>query len=276
MLGVDGRQLGLEFSSDASSRGSGGGDAGTDAPRLRPFFGYFGGKWRDTIPNYPAPRHDLIVEPFAGSAGYSLRYPTRRVVLCELNPVVAEVWKYLIAVKPEEVLKLPDVPLDGSVDDLRLPQEAAWLIGFWLNRGTSSPRKRPSKWMRDKVRPGSFWGARVRRTIATQVEAIRHWKVHECSYVDCPVTGEATWFVDPPYETTGRHYTFGSNGIDYEALAKWCLARKGQTVVCETNGASWLPFRSLASVKTTRRGKLSPEVVWTSDDAARTPGGDAA
>lgn len=272
MLLVDGRQIGLGFQAKATTSGGEPGEQVASAgPRLRPFFGYFGGKWRDTLPNYPPPRHDTIVEPFAGSAGYSLRYPSKNVVLCEINPVVAGVWKYLIGAQPAEVLAIPDIPAGGSVDDLHLIPEAAALVGFWLNRGTSSPRKHPSKWMRDGIRPGSFWGDRVRKTIASQVEHIRHWKVYECSYADCPVDGEATWFVDPPYETTGHHYTFGSKGIDYAALAVWCRERKGQTIVCETNGAAWLPFKPLASVKTTRRGKLSPEVFWTSDHPAEHP-----
>src|SRR4051794_29532024 len=148
-----------------------------DEPQLRPFFGYFGGKWRDALKHYPAPEYDTIVEPFAGSAGYSLRYCNRKVVLCEIDPVIAGVWKYLIRVKPREVRSIPDLKTGQTVDDLRITEEAKWLVGFWLNRGTARPRKSPSKWMREKIRPGSFWGERVRETIASQVESIRHWKV---------------------------------------------------------------------------------------------------
>ena len=50
---------------------------------LRPFWAYYGGKWR-AAPRYPRPMHDTIIEPFAGAAGYSLRYPDRNVVLVEL------------------------------------------------------------------------------------------------------------------------------------------------------------------------------------------------
>ena len=146
-------------------------------PYLRPFFGYYGGKWRDAIKHYPKPQYDTIVEPFAGSAGFSLRYADRVVILCEIDPVLAEVWRYLIRVRAKEILSIPDIALDESVDDLDIPQEAKWLVGFWLNRGTSSPRKSPSKWMRDGIRPGSFWGPRVRQTIASQVDSIRHWKL---------------------------------------------------------------------------------------------------
>ena len=231
---------------------------------LRPFFSFYGGKWRVTPKHYPKPTYDLIVEPFARSAGFSLRYADRRVVLCEIDPVVAAVWRYLIGVSPQEIRSIPDVPLDGSVDDLPVPQEARWLVGFWVNRGVSSPRKKPSKWMREGLRPGSFWGDRVRSSIASQVDSIRHWRLVECDYRDCPVTGQATWFVDPPYQDAGKHYRFGSEGIDYRALGSWCQSRAGQVIVCENDGAQWLPFKPLANIKTARRGRRSFESVWTS------------
>lgn len=234
---------------------------------LRPFFSYYGGKWRDAVKHYPAPAHSTIVEPFAGSAGYAVRYAAADVILCEKDPVVAGVWDYLIHSSPREIRKLPDMPMDGSsVDDLPVCPEARALIGFWLNRGTSSPRKRPSKWMRDEIRPGSFWGERVRETIASQVERIKHWRIHNVSYEEAPVRGAATWFIDPPYEYAGAHYRLSGRDIDYDALADWCRTRRGQVIVCENEGADWLPFVQLADVKTTRRGRRSPEVVWMSGD----------
>jgi len=68
-----------------------------------PFWHYFGGKWR-AAPHYPAPRHRRIIEPFAGSAGYSMRHHEHDVVLVEKNPIIAEMWRYLIAVKPADGL----------------------------------------------------------------------------------------------------------------------------------------------------------------------------
>ena len=55
---------------------------------LRPFIRYYGGKWR-AAPLYPAPMHSTIIEPFAGAAGYSMRYPDRDVILVERYPVIA-------------------------------------------------------------------------------------------------------------------------------------------------------------------------------------------
>lgn len=239
-------------------------DEATPAPHLRPFFGYYGGKWRDTPKHYPPPVHDTIIEPFAGSAGYALRYPSRNVILCEIDPVLAAVWRYLIDVKPKEILAISDLEPDGSVDDLPVCQEAKWLVGLWLNRGAASPRKSPSKWMRDGVRPGSFWGPRVRQTIASQVDSIGHWDIINGSYTECPTPGKATWFVDPPYQEAGKHYRFGSDQIDYPALGKWCKALRGQVIVCENEGATWLSFRELADVKTTRAARRSKEVIWLS------------
>jgi hypothetical protein len=232
--------------------------------QVRPFFGYYGGKWRDALKHYPAPDHDTIVEPFAGSAGYSLRYADRKIILCEIDPIVAAVWQYLIRVKGSEILEIPDLRQDECVDDLAICEEARWLVGLWLNRATASPRKSPSKWMRDGIRPGSFWGTRVRETIAAQVDLIRHWKVFQCSYADCPEKGRATWFIDPPYERAGQHYRFGSGQIDYTALGIWCRSRAGQVIVCENAGARWLPFKALADVKTTRADRRSREVYWMS------------
>lgn len=231
---------------------------------LRPFFGYYGGKWRNAL-TYPAPLHGTIVEPFAGSAGYSLRYPDRRVVLCDLDPVVAGVWSYLLRVRPQEILAIPDVPLDGTIDDVPgLCQEARWLVGFWLNKGNHRPCKTPSAWMRSGKYPGSFWGDRVRQTIAAQLDAVRHWRIVHGDYRSLDVAGPATWFVDPPYRDMGKHYTCGSGGIDFAHLADWCRGRGGQVIVCEAAGADWLPFRTLATIRTTRKDRPAVEAVWIS------------
>lgn len=242
--------------------------AGLRPGRLRPFFGFYGGKWRDTPRHYPAPVHETIVEPFAGSAGYSVRYAERRVILGEKDPVIYGVWKYLISVSAQEILAIPDLAPGQSVGDLSIPEEARWLVGLWLNRGAARPRTGPSAWMRDGIRPGSFWGPRVRRTIADQVDLIRHWQVFNCSYEELPFHRSATWFIDPPYQKQGRHYRFGAEGIDFGALATWCRTRRGQVIVCENEGADWLPFVPLNDVKTTRRLSRSVEVVWVGENNA--------
>jgi hypothetical protein len=230
---------------------------------MRPFFSFYGGKWRDAPRNYPPPVHDAIIEPFAGSAGYSLRYPARRVTLYDTDPVIAGLWAYLIRVRESEIRAISDVPEGGTVEDLGLSMEASWLVGFWLNKGCSAPRRRPSSWMRSGIRPGSFWGSRVRETIAQQLAAIRHWSIVHGSY-EAADDVEATWFVDPPYQDAGKHYVKGSDSIDFAALGSWCRSRRGQVIACENVGADWLPFSPLSGMKTTRKGKRSHEAMWLS------------
>lgn len=230
---------------------------------LRPFFSFFGSKWSHAR-HYPEPEYDTIVEPFAGSAGYSLHHPHLDIVLCDADHVVCAVWEYLIAASPREILQLPDVPVGGDVRDLNVSQEAAWLIGFWLARGQRKPRNRPSGWMDAGLRPTSFWGPHIRERIADQLPYIRHWQVLNVDYSDAPEI-EATWFVDPPYVHNGHRYRHGSALLDYDHLAQWCQSRPGQVVVCEDVRATWLPFEPLGVEAHALRvdlGRQAPEAVW--------------
>jgi len=235
---------------------------------LRPFFSFFGSKWR-VATKYPQPQHDLIIEPFAGGATFSLRYAERLIRLYDLDPVIVGVWDYLIHASAHEILALPaDV---AHVDDLKVCQEARWLVGFWLNKGTTQPSKSPSRWMRDYQyrQPGTYWGPTIRERIASQVSHIRHWTIKQASYDSIPSVA-ATWFVDPPYQEAGRHFKF--HNIDYPLLGEWCRCRSGQVIVCENQGATWLPFRPFRTIKGLegkRGGKKSVEVIWTNDEGGR-------
>lgn len=228
--------------------------------KLRPFFSYYGGKWRSAV-KYPKPLHAHIVEPFAGSAGYALRYPDRKVTLCDVDEHICGVWSYLTQVSEAEILALPDVAHGQDVRSLGLPQEVQWLIGFWLNKGSASPCKTPSKWMCEY--PRQFWGQRIRERIAGQLSAIRHWTIKQCRYQDIDDFANATWFVDPLYQVKGTHYRHGSGDIDFDHLARWCrqMATKGQVIVCEQEGADWLPFEFFGAEKSVK-GK-SREIWWS-------------
>jgi hypothetical protein len=237
-------------------------------PSLKPFWRYFGGKFR-AAPRYPKPLHATIVEPFAGAAGYSLRYPERKVILVERYAVVAEMWRYLIAVQPAEVRR---IPLVEHVDDLPswVPQGARWLVGFTMNAATDHPCKRLSAGrikLRSMGRIFEGWSEAQRERVASQVESIRHWTIIEGHYSDAPDV-EATWFIDPPYVNMSRTYVHGNDKLSYTALGRWCRARRGQTIVCENEGAKWLPFRTFATLKAGVNGRGSREVIWTGNDGA--------
>lgn len=227
--------------------------------RLELFFTYFGGKWR-IAKHYPKPQFKTLIEPFAGSAGYSLHYPQSQVLLFDRDPIICSVWDYFIRTKESEILSLPVEITD--VREMPLCQEAKWLIGFWLNKGNVSPCNIPGKWMRDGLRPNSFWGEAIRKRIASQVDQIRHWKVANKSY-DQIEDREASWFIDPPYQVSGVRYRF--NKVDFDHLGKWCQNLSGQVMVCEQEGAAWLPFSPFRTVKALegkKGAKQSKEVLW--------------
>lgn len=232
--------------------------------RLRPFFSFYGSKWR-LAPFYSPPGHNRIIECFAGSASYATLHHTKDVLLVDIDPVICAVWDYLIRVPESELLALP---VDfAHVDDLSLCQEAKWFVGFWLNRAHPTPCLRPSAWGREQIKSGKetgFWSERVRGAIAKQLQFIRHWQVLNASYVDTP-EHLATYFVDPPYVEMGHRYKF--NKVDFAHLGEWCRARAdagSQVIACEAEGATWLPFRQFrrqTHVHPGRKSKYS-EVVW--------------
>ncbi|MAH49719.1 hypothetical protein CMI37_28100 [Candidatus Pacearchaeota archaeon] len=238
---------------------------------LRPFFSFYGSKWQ-IAKRYPTPEHGTIIEPFAGSAGYSLRYPDRMVKLIDIDPRVVGVWSYLIATPSWEIARLPLLEPSQSVDDLNICQEARWLIGFWLNKASTMPKKSASAWMRKERYKNQFWGERIRERVASQVDSIRHWEVAHGSYADIPAQ-EATWFIDPPYQAKGKYYSCSLESSCFPLLAQWCRSLPGQVIACEQDGANWLPFAHLVDAKATTKSagasQTSKEVIWTSHSPQR-------
>lgn len=231
---------------------------------LKPFWRYYGGKWR-AAPRYPKPQYSTIIEPFAGAAGYSMRYPELNVILVERYAVVAEIWRYLIAVRPYEIRRIPCV---DNVEDLPawVPQGARWLIGFCMNSATVSPCRRLSAGSIKLRAMGGYnyegWTKARRERVASQVEKIRHWKIIEGDYAATP-NATATWFIDPPYNNRAGSYYIHSQ-INYHDLSGWCRSRNGQVIVCENAGADWLPFKPFAICKAAM-GRQSHEAIWTND-----------
>lgn len=227
--------------------------------KLNPFFSYFGSKWRSTR-YYPQPLYNLVLEPFAGSAGYSLNFSNLEIRLYDIDTLVCSLWEYLIKVKESEILALPAVV--DNVDEHILIQEQKHLIGFWLNKGATYPRKSATRWVSECYGVGAFWDEKIRNRIAQQLKYIRHWRIFNKSYkyVDNRL---ATWFIDPPYQDLKNHYV--KNNLDYNHLGSWCKERYGQTIVCEQQGADWLNFKKLGSIGTTpgrSDDAKSEEVIW--------------
>jgi site-specific DNA-adenine methylase len=218
---------------------------------------YYGGKSK-LIDHYPPPKEGLIIEPFAGSARYALKYWDRDVLLVDKFDKIVKIWQYLINATREDILSLPNIDngLKDSVDNYNIIDEEKWLIGFNICRGSASPRKSCgsfNNWKNDKIK------------IANNIYKIKHWKIQEGSYDDIE-NHQAAWYVDPPYQFGGEHYRHSNKKIDFNHLGEWCKSRNGQTIVCENTKADWLPFKPMiqfsGSVHTT------VEAIWSNQPTA--------
>lgn len=184
---------------------------------------------------------------------------------------IAEIWRYLIATPASEIRR---IPLVEHVDELpsSLAEGARYLVRFTL----AVMQARPCNQLSNAFRKQSVahptwirgWDQGQRDRVASQVERIRHWKLIEGDYT-CAPRLRATYFVDPPYNNkAGMKYPCGPKQLDYGDLAGWCRELPGQVIVCEQEGADWLPFARFGQfVRGLNKVEGSREVVWTADDA---------
>lgn len=213
---------------------------------VKPMFSYFGSKYK-LAKAYGEPRHDLVIEPFAGSASYSLYWEPKKVVLIDKNPVIVSIWNYLIKATEKQIMDLP-TKFD-AIADLNLEYGAENLLGFWCAKGKVTPARSKSKWGKqyEDSPDCKVWGEPVKERIAAQLPKIRHWKCHEGYYTLFPNV-KAHWFIDPPYQRAGKRYPHKVD--DYADLAAWAMERKGFVQFCENEGADYLPFGKFHSVNT--------------------------
>ena len=143
-------------------------------------------------------------------------------------------------------------PGDKTTNYPSLSEVERWLIGFCINRGSSVPKITASK---------RSDGLTYKKTVCENLHKIKHWKIYQTSYNMAP-NQAATWFIDPPYQKVGKYY-YGFSTMNFNELAGWCKERQGQVIVCESEGADWLPFRPLKRNRGSMRSQM--EVVYTQE-----------
>lgn len=220
---------------------------------------YYGSKIK-ICKYYPLPEYDLIIEPFAGSAWYSVLHRGHDVLLNEKNEVVFNIWDWLInKAEPELILEHKEFFAGQDISSLTLSESHKNLIGFCINRGSIAPKNIVQKWS-CQVKAKPDWASTVDfslKRVARLLPEIKHWKVKFGDYKEIPNI-KATWFIDPPYQFGGENYIV--HDVDYTELANWCRERRGQVVVCENSKANWLPFNPLIGITGQRRKTV--ESVW--------------
>lgn len=211
-------------------------------------FYYFGRKGR-LAGKYPAPEHPLVIEPFAGSAAYTLHHRPERALLIERDQRVVDLWNRLCAMGPEGLAAAEPPVIGERTSDL-------WHL-------TSMASKDSLTVSGYKVSPWALASWELARKVALRhVEYASTIEYVNGSYVDAPDV-VATWFIDPPYQHVPSGYLHGSRGFDYGALAEFCRTRRGQVIVCEQEGADWLPFEPFTSQQNVQSTGRSHEVWWT-------------
>jgi hypothetical protein len=197
-------------------------------------FYYFGRKGR-LAPHYPDPAFSVIIEPFAGSMAYSFHHRPILAIGIEADPRVVTMWERVVARSACEILTLPEPVIGERVTD-------RWAMMAAGSHGTAKAES--YLWTERMARDFR----KQRRMAAAGVEYARANIDYQAGdYRDAPDIA-ATWFIDPPYQHVNRGYR---HRIDYAELAEWVLARRGQVIVCEQQGADWLPFRPLKRIRGT-------------------------
>lgn len=223
-------------------------------------FPYFGSKSK-LAHLYPKPEYRLIVEPFAGSAAYSLLYSNdasqHEVWLNDTYIPTANIWKWLQTKDALSLIRsrIPwNIEPGTSVSTLYQdsdPEGFISLLRAYAGQGAfgMGGKNTTGPGGRDKVSPYSAVAWRtVRRKLEYWVPRIKHWKITTLDYHECmlEVGKKATWYIDPPYQNAaGATYAKSSKELDFVKLADWCKACPGQKIVCENAGANWLPFEML-------------------------------
>jgi hypothetical protein len=205
---------------------------------------YYYGRKEKIFKYYPKPKYETIIEPFAGSAAYSMNYYERNVILIEKDVRIANLWRYLINVSSDEILSLPILSKGESLNDEKyhyLNDDQKSIIGFYLNPGSAQPKKSPAKFC--------AWNEENKLKLSKNVSKVKHWIIINNDYTSIENI-EATWFIDPPYQGNGgQYYKHGNKNFNYDQLREWTINRNGETIVCENSEANWMDFKPLVNIQ---------------------------
>ena len=221
-------------------------------------FSYYGSKSK-IVNYYPPPKHKLIIEPFAGSARYSLKYWKHDVLIVDKFEVVVNVWKWLQKCSYNDIAKLPRLTNGLDIRTLNLTEEELNFVGFIAGVAQGKPSMKVSPFAAihfEEAKKNKY------ETIAEQLHKIKHWEIVCDDYRNIK-NKEATWFIDPPYQYGGQHqYKFNNKSINFEHLSEWCKSRNGQAIVCENTKADWMPFKPMVELQGAANTNTT-EAIWS-------------
>src|SRR6185369_4284263 len=111
---------------------------------------YYGAK-TNIVHLYPKPMHDKIIEPFAGTARYALRYFEKEILLVDKYHVITDIWKWLQQCSPADITSLPRFKAGDNINDFTYDcDEQRYLVGFLVGFGLTDPRKTATPRLRNR------------------------------------------------------------------------------------------------------------------------------
>jgi hypothetical protein len=217
--------------------------------------------------HYPPPLGETIFEPFAGSAGYSLRHHEKKVVLWETNQRLNYLWRWLINAATEtQIREIPiNVPEGTDIRTLGLSPGQQLLLKNWQRTNNLSECWTISKW----GHLTGQWTENTRARVAEESQAIKHWQFRPIDFTEI-----GTYSVDPPYIF---NYRYGCPDFDYETLVRNVnsVPAGSRIIACEAvcpktgRVPDYLPFKPSHLQVTSRRKKTnnhhSKELLYTVD-----------
>ena len=244
---------------------------------MKILFSYYGAK-NQHADKYGPPRRDVVCEPFAGSAGYSVFWNCPRVRLYDLDENICAIWDWIINCSEGDIDRMKEPGSNADYMDMPdgLRQMFLWSITF---AKTCVPNHLPPKYMDwlngKKVHPAyllryeRWMDGRVRERMREFKRIAVDWKIEQASYESVPeeLMETAHFHVDPPYMKKGKSYIHSD--IDYAHLGEWCRQLRCADV-CEGEDADWLPFEELYTMRSNSRSKDGeyrrvPEMIWSPD-----------
>ncbi len=225
--------------------------------KIGPMFKWFGSKWQ-SAKRYPPPEHDRIIEPYAGGAGFSLNYCDRKVTIWDDDPLVTELWRWLITeATSHDVLDIPVGLAPGTViSEIGMSRGQALLLKHWQRTNNVGNCWTVSSWGH---LPGQ-WTHHTRARLAEEIYAIKHWRLVNLTAFQWKFQDPASWFVDPPYLYNYR-YSKSLPAFDHLELARQVasIRRESLVIVCEALDKKtraipdYLPFEASHRSVTSRR-----------------------
>lgn len=214
---------------------------------------YYGSKSK-IVDLYPPPKYNKIIEPFAGTGRYSLKYWENDILLIDKADIIINIWHYLQSCSKKDILKLPILKPGVDIRTVNLEEHEVNFMRFFIGQGMGEPIWKVTKRTSEKRQIA------LRNKIANNLYKIKHWKILKDDYKNIN-NEEAVWFIDPPYQFGGHKYIESNKNIDFKNLAAWSKSRLGQVIVCENNKASWMDFKPMVKINGSHAKSI--ECIWS-------------